>query len=92
MSIEAELEREASYQFGRLVDADIKVDNIHINMHRDVFDNGAITVEFNLGDYGDTDKVKGRNLHDVITEYMRRKGWTEANKPMKLIGSAVVAE
>lgn len=42
-------------------------------------------VTYSIGSYGDIDKTEGADLYACINEYMRRKGWTEANKPMILI-------
>lgn len=80
---------EAKDQFARIKQAELDTRDIHIHLTKDY--EGHITVEYHIGEYGDTDRVKGRDLHDIVTEFLRRKGWTEANKPMKLIGHATVA-
>ena len=78
---------EATETRRRLETAGIKMEsfNINVNWHY----GSDTTISYNIGSYSDTDKVEGRDLYDVVTEYMRRKGWTEANKPMTMLAAPV---
>lgn len=64
--------------------------NLHIYASVSSYGNEELTIKYSIGDYGDTDKTEGSDLLKMVTEYMRRKNWTEANKPMLLIGSEVL--
>lgn len=53
----------------------------------------GLTIKYTLGGgYSDPDKTEGADLHNVVTEYLRRKNWTENNKPMVLIGNGSVID
>jgi hypothetical protein len=73
-------------QYTRLKQAGIDERCIHITATKSYADD-SFTIEYNIGGYGDADKAKGSDLHAVITEYMRRKGWTERNKPMVMLSA-----
>ena len=78
---------EFNFQAGRLSGAGLAKQNITIYLEEDYSNNR--TIKYTIGHYGDTDKVEGRDLHDIVTEFMRRKGWTEANKPMTMLAAPV---
>ena len=61
-----------------------------INAHVSGYGNEGLIVKYNIGGYGDTDKTEGSTINAVVKEYMRRKNWTEKNKPMILIGSGSI--
>lgn len=65
-----------------------KLRNIHINVAKGYNEDDPWLVTYNVGAYGDTDKVEGADLGKCVREHMRRRGWTEANKPMVLIEAA----
>lgn len=74
----------------RLEAAGIKMESFTVNVNW--YYSSDIKITYNMGSYSDTDKVEGRDLYDVTTEYMRRKGWTEANKPMTMLAAPVEFE
>lgn len=90
MTLEEMLQEAAKRHFDRLAEVGKKYGSIVATMHKDY--NNKITVKFTCGDYSDDDKTTGACLDLVIDEYMRRKGWTERNKPMELIGNASMAD
>lgn len=76
---------EAAETKRRLEAAGIKMESFSINVGWHY--GSDIKIQYNIGIYSDTDKVEGRDLYDVTTEFMRRKGWTEANKPMTMLAA-----
>lgn len=62
----------------------------NISAHVSGYGNEGMIVKYSIGGYGDTDKTEGSSIKTVIKEYMRRKNWTEQNKPMILIGSGSI--
>lgn len=78
------IQSEVNDVFQRLKDADISTRTITLTAQVGYGDN-APTFTWAIGAYGDTDKVEGAELQAVVTEHMRRKGWTERNKPMVML-------
>lgn len=61
--------------------------DISVQCNKGYGEDDPYLVSYSIGSYGDTDRVMGADLNECIREYMRRKGWTEANKPMTLISN-----
>ena len=76
--------RELSAQAERLVFCGAKEFTISVEIAKSTYSDTILTSFSCRGGYGNS--VKGNNLHDTVTEYVRRQGWNEANKPMTLIG------
>lgn len=70
----------------------LKVRDVQISIHRGYGSTDPWLVTYSIGSYGDDDKCKGDDFVAVVNEYARRKGWTEAHKPMVLIGTAPAPE
>jgi hypothetical protein len=43
---------------------------------------GDIKLSIQIGEYGT--EVTGRDMEGVVQEWLRRKGWTQANDPLEL--------
>ena len=43
---------------------------------------GDLMLTYKIGEYGH--QVSGRNLDELVTEYLRRKGWDERHQPLCL--------
>jgi hypothetical protein len=88
MTIEKELYSVMMREYDRLqVAGSGKEFHMNISVNVPSYGDSAMTITYGIGSYSDQDQAKGANIHDVVTEYMRRKNWTEANRPMVLIGS-----
>lgn len=86
--IEQDLALALNEQYNRLRDAGgDKAFHMMIVAHVSGYGNEGMKVTYTIGSYGDVDKTEGSSIESVCTEYMRRKRWTENNKPMVLIGS-----
>ena len=64
--------------------------NFSITAHVSNYGDGNMTVTYSIGNYGDSDKCQGSTIETVCNEYMRRKNWSEANKPMTLLNAPTV--
>lgn len=88
MNLNEAITLETKEQFQRLMDANIRTRPIFIHVKHD--SDGYVMVSYAIGESYENDRCEGSNLYETITEYMRRKGWTEQNKPMKLIGAQTI--
>lgn len=79
------LQKAFAEQFQRLKDAGVSSRSLTVVATKGYGPDDNFTVTYYIGEYGDTDKCSGNNLDAVVTEYMRRKGWTERNKPMVML-------
>ena len=87
-TVEQMLAKELNLQYSKMRDAGgSKEFSLQITAHVSGYGNEGMLVKYHIGGYSDTDKVEGSSIETVIREYMRRKNWTENNKPMVLIGS-----
>lgn len=57
--------------------------DISISVDRGYSKTDPWLVKYSIGNYNNA--TEGAYLNAAVAEYMRRKGWTEANKPMVLI-------
>ena len=64
----------------RLARANIRRIELEISIDGRV--DGDVLLNYSLGEYGAA--VKGRNLDELVTEYLRRKGWDERHQPLCL--------
>ena len=66
----------------RLGDADISNVNISVNatgrIHSD------LEIEYVVGLYYNNEQVKANSLEAAVNEFLRRKGWTDINKPIAI--------
>lgn len=86
INIEQDLALVLNEQYNRLREAGSdKTFSFMITAHVSGYGNEGMKITYQIGAYGDTDKTVGSGIDAVITEYMRRKKWTENNKPMILI-------
>lgn len=68
----------------KLAQADISWMSLEINVEGDVNKRPTMTYIVDLDRYSSDFRVKGNNLDEVVREALRRKGWTEHNKPLEL--------
>lgn len=64
---------------------DTKVRSINISIDRGYGVGDPWLVKYQISEGYSGDKAEGADFHAVVVEFLRRKGWTEANKPMVLI-------
>ena len=74
--LETVLARTAEVIRKRLSEANVARTDIRIEISGRT-DSGELKLEFRIGEYDEA--VKGSNLDQCVTEYLRRKGWTAAN-------------
>lgn len=90
-TVEQMLAEELALQYSKMRDAGGSKEFLfQITAHVSGYGNEGMIVKYSIGGYSDTDKTEGSSIKTVIKEYMRRKNWTEQNKPMILIGSASI--
>ena len=71
-------------------DDDSHIRDIEISVHRGYKRTDPWLVTYKVGGY--SENTSGKELDAVVTEYMRRKGWNERNKPMVLLTNVLSDE
>lgn len=66
----------------RLGDADLS--NVNISVIATGRTHGDLEIEYVVGSYYNNEQVKANSLEAAVNEFLRRKGWTDVNKPVAI--------
>jgi hypothetical protein len=82
MSYEATIKELAAHVRDRMKSADQAYVDLRINITGRVHD-GEILIQFIYDPHG-SDEVKGDSIDAVINEFLRRQGWNEKHKGLRI--------